>query len=356
MARLLIKALHMKGHLTTIASRLRSWEGNGNAAAQESIRRRGLALAQRFVERRNRHRPDLWFTYHLYHKAPDWIGPIVADAFGIPYVVAEASLAPKQSQGRWALGHRAVQLALTKTNHVIALNPDDIECLRPVLTDQAQLSTILPFLDTTQPRQAAAHRSFHRSELAHQHGINSEIPWLVTVGMMRDGDKLDSYRMLSHLLHRVKDIEWRLLVVGDGPLRTQVEEMIGMSDRVHYLGIQTPSRIFAINAAADLFCWPAINEAYGMALLEAQATGLPVVAGSNPGVTQIVTNGITGSLAPEGNVDLLSDLVRMLLLAPKKRKEMRKAAMEITLDQHDISVAATHLDKIFQDVVMKAEK
>ena len=43
--------------------------------------------------------PELWFTYHLYHKAPDWLGPRIAGALGIPYVVAEASFAPKQAGG-----------------------------------------------------------------------------------------------------------------------------------------------------------------------------------------------------------------------------------------------------------------
>jgi len=43
--------------------------------------------------------PALWFTYHLYHKAPDHIGPVVARQLGIPYVLAEASYAAKQARG-----------------------------------------------------------------------------------------------------------------------------------------------------------------------------------------------------------------------------------------------------------------
>ena len=44
-----------------------------------------------------RPRPDLWFTYHLYYKAPDLVGPLVAGALGIPYAVAEASVAHKRA-------------------------------------------------------------------------------------------------------------------------------------------------------------------------------------------------------------------------------------------------------------------
>ena len=43
--------------------------------------------------------PELWLTYHLYYKAPDWLGPAVRAALGIPYVVAEASVAPKRAGG-----------------------------------------------------------------------------------------------------------------------------------------------------------------------------------------------------------------------------------------------------------------
>ncbi len=44
-------------------------------------------------------RPQAWFTYHLYYKAVDWIGPRVAAALDIPYLVAEASHAPKRARG-----------------------------------------------------------------------------------------------------------------------------------------------------------------------------------------------------------------------------------------------------------------
>src|SRR5207253_11404693 len=59
--------------------------------------------------------PELWFTYHLYHKAPDWLGPQIADALRIPYVVAEASDAPKQASRGWAAGRRAAERAIRRS-------------------------------------------------------------------------------------------------------------------------------------------------------------------------------------------------------------------------------------------------
>lgn len=356
MARLLMAALRMKGHDLAIASRLRSWDGEGNARRQDHIRLRGQTLAQRYVERHKRHPPDLWFTYHLYHKAPDWIGPAVADALKIPYIVAEASFAPKQSGGPWAQGHRSVSAALTRADCAIALSPTDIECVIPALRRPELLRTIAPFIDTDQPGRAAAQRNRHRTELAKRFGLNPKIPWLVTVAMMRDGDKLMSYGILGKLIRRLGNSEWTLIVVGDGPARAKVETLLGTDARIHYLGMQSPPRIRQLDAAADLFCWPAINEAYGMAMLEAQAAGLPVVAGFGAGVAQIVDDGKTGRLGQATDPRALADMVRTLLDSPHRREEMRSAALEKTASIHGIAAAADQLDTFIRDALIETKR
>ena len=356
MARLLIAALRMKGHDLAIASRLRSWDGDGNARRQNHIRLRGQALARRYLERHRRHPPDLWFSYHLYHKAPDWIGPAVADVLKIPYIVAEASFAPKQSGGPWAQGHQSVSAALMRADCAIALSPTDVECVVPMLRRPELLRTIAPFIDTDQPSRAAARRNQHRSKLAKRLGINPKIPWLVTVAMMRDGDKLDSFGILGKLIRRLGDNEWTLIVVGDGPARAKVEALLGTDARIRYLGMQSPLRVMQLDAAADLFCWPAINEAYGMAMLEAQAAGLPVVAGFGAGVAQIVDDGKTGRLGPATDPEALADMVCRLLDSPHRLEEMRCAALVKTANIHDISTAADQLDEFIRDALIETKR
>ena len=61
-------------------------------------------------------RPRAWFTYHVHYKAPDWIGPRVADALEIAYVIAEGSRAAKRADGPWALGHQGAEAALKSVN------------------------------------------------------------------------------------------------------------------------------------------------------------------------------------------------------------------------------------------------
>src|SRR3546814_20669003 len=72
-----------------------------------------------------RQRPQLWLTYYLYYKAPDWIGPKVARALRIPSVVAEASVAYQRAAGPWAASHRVVLDALHQPAAVTTLTPPD---------------------------------------------------------------------------------------------------------------------------------------------------------------------------------------------------------------------------------------
>ncbi len=81
--------------------------------------------------------------------------------------------------------------------------------------------------------------------------------------------------------------------------------------------------------AADLFVWPAINEAFGMALLEAQACGTPVIAGASGGVPAIIADGETGWLSPPGDVAAFAADVDFALereLAPMRLADARPCA------------------------------
>src|SRR5579862_407321 len=148
-ARLFIEALTRAGHQPFVASRLRSYDGTGDPARQIS-----LGDARREAERlldgwrgEPAGAPGLWFTYHLYYKAPDWLGPAISEALGIPYVVAEASYAPKRAAGGWASGHRAVAAALRRADAVIGLNPADRDCILPLLASPQRWIPLPPFLD-----------------------------------------------------------------------------------------------------------------------------------------------------------------------------------------------------------------
>jgi glycosyltransferase involved in cell wall biosynthesis len=354
MARLLIEALRRSGHEVAVAAALRSRDGTGDPVRQARLRDLGGRLAARFVRHSARvpaARPDLWFTYHLYYKAPDWLGPRVADALAIPYVVAEASVAGKRSGGAWRLGHDAVVAALGRADAVIGLNSADRAAVLPALAVPERYHAMRPFIATAPFAAAAASRAAQREELAARHGIDPAVPWLVAVAMMRAGDKLASYRLLAAALTRSCDLPWQLLIVGDGPARGDVEAAFALlADRIAWLGRIEGPALAGVLGAGDLMAWPAINEAYGMALLEAQAAGLPVLAGASGGVADIVADGVTGRLVPAGDAAAFAAALAELLAFPARLRELGAEAAARAAADHDIAGAAQRLDGILRGV------
>jgi glycosyltransferase involved in cell wall biosynthesis len=366
MARLLMAALAKGNHQVELASRLRSREAAGDSARQAEIAAIGRQQAERLIRRWQAlpaaARPSLWLTYHLYYKAPDWIGPRVADALNLAYVVVEASHAPKRAQGLWAESHAAVEAAIRRADAVIALNPTDMGCVRPLVapSDGAgpRLHLLKPFLDESPFQAAMAARLRHKREFMAAYGLDPEQPWLLAVGMMRPGDKLASYRVLAEALGPLMDRRWQLLVVGDGPARAEVEEVLAPAgpERLRFAGALGAERLAAAYVASDIMVWPAINEAYGMALLEAQAAGLPVVAGDSPGVASIVASGATGLLPALGDAGAFAHAVRLLLDAPQRCQQMRHAALTKVASDHRLAVAATALDEILLAASLRAQR
>lgn len=342
-ARLLLEALRLAGHDVELASRFRSREPKGSRLQQARLADVGQRLAARLLRRYNRSgwRPEIWITYHLYYKAPDWIGPAVASALGIPYVAIEASHAPKRAGGPWDLSHRAVELAVRQAARVVCLNPNDRACLEPLAPERTIM--LAPFLDAEPFRMAQP----QRDAIAARYGLTGAEPWLLAVAMMRTGDKLASYRQLANALSRLKDHRWRLLVAGDGEAATEVYAAFSsLADRVTWLGAVSESELPGIYRSADLLVWPAVREAFGMALLEAQAAGLPVVAGRTDGVPAVVADGETGLLPPPNDSVAFAEAVARLLANPGQREAMGQAAQERVLQHHSLSAAAQHLDRI----------
>lgn len=324
--RLLMQALALAGHDVFLASRFRSRDDGRRPGRAERLAKVGARLAQRLIRRLSQDPPDLWFTYHLYYKAPDHLGPTVARRFGVPYVVAEASVANKRAG---LPGHDAALAALAAADLAICLNPADEAGVRPHLRPGAGLLALAPFLE--------------RAPSAISRKPN-EPPRILTVAMMRPGDKLSSYRLLAEALAEVADRGWTLCVAGDGSARAEVEAAFArFGDRVEFLGLCDEAALARLYRVADFLAWPAINEAFGMALLEAQAAGLPVVAGDCGGVSAIVRDGVTGLTPPVGDVDAFADRLRLMLDQPALRQSFGRAAREAVAAEHLIATAAERL-------------
>ncbi len=345
MARALMAALAHAGNKVELASCFASRDGLGDGARQEKLRRVGQRLADRLIRRYRARpagaRPHLWFTYHLYYKAPDWLGPRVCDGLGIPYAVAEASHAAKRRDGPWDLGHRAAGQAIGRADLVLSLNPANDAGVRPLLARPERLMPLPPFLDPAP--FGGMDRAAARRRLAGRYQLDEKDCWLICVAMMRPGAKVRSYEFLGEALAHVDGGGWRLLVIGDGPARPAVEAALPHGPTL-FLGQREEGEIEEILGAADLFVWPAVDEAYGMAILEAQMAGLPVIAGRSAGVAAILDHGQTGLLVEPGDAPAFARALGQLLEEPERRAAMGRAASHRARREHGLDAAARRLD------------
>jgi glycosyltransferase involved in cell wall biosynthesis len=334
--------------MVDLASSLRSRNSDGDPTRQQQIEARAAQVQARLLARYRDAPPDLWFTYHLYHKAPDLLGPAISQALNIPYVVAEASVAPAKGSGPWARGYRHSLDALSQASLILQPNPKDFAGVAPHLRSGVDQCALPPFLDARQEGACGAHRTEYRAAWAQRLSLPLDQPWMIATGMMRDDDKKQSFLLLAKAMEQMARSDTRLILVGDGPARREIEAAFIGDCRVCFAGMLGSGSLRELNAACDLSVWPALGEAFGMAPLEAQAAGLPVVIGDRPGVRAMVRDGETGLLTPEGDAAALAMAVETLLGDPVRRHEMSLAARDHVFAHHDISTTA----KLLHDLLM----
>lgn len=346
--RLFQAAFERIGVDTPLASDFRSREPTGDPSVQAKMAADGDARANAAIQVLAGS-ANFWFTYHLYYKAVDWFGPEAAARMGIPYVLAEASYAPKRAGGPWDLSHKRVAHCVREAAAILCLNPNDAACLAPLLDDESTLIDFPPFLDAVPYASAGEIRHEARTGIAAAIGADSNTLWLLAVGMMRGGDKAASYAALADALRLMPDTpDWRLLVVGDGVERASIETQLRLAapDRVHFLGALDEAVLARTYAAADVMVWPAHGEAFGMAMLEAQASGLPVVAGRTGGVHSVVANGQSGWLTPLGDARAFAAAVQRLATNQAERQAFSENAAARVASTQSLDAAAARLETV----------
>jgi colanic acid/amylovoran biosynthesis glycosyltransferase len=130
----------------------------------------------------------------------------------------------------------------------------------------------------------------------------------------------------------------RLTILGDGPLRRPLEALaarLAVGGEVSFLGEVPPAAVAAHLAAADCFVLPSITAANGdmegipTVLMEAMATGLPVIASRHSGVPELVEHGRTGLLAEEGDAATVAAHMAAVLRNPEAHAAMGRRGRRV---------------------------
>jgi len=170
---------------------------------------------------------------------------------------------------------------------------------------------------------------------------NNPVPRIVSVGRLVAfkgfGDLIDACAELAR-----RRIDFVFDIIGDGPLRETLQEKIerlDLSSRVNLLGSLSQGAVFEKLRAADIFALASTTDAQGATdvfptvILEAMASGRPVVSTRLAGVPELVVNGQTGLLVPPGDSAALAQALEQLLRVAELRLQFGNAGRE-RIEQH----------------------
>jgi glycosyltransferase involved in cell wall biosynthesis len=149
-------------------------------------------------------------------------------------------------------------------------------------------------------------------------------PLLLTVG------RLVYYKGMEHLVRAMAGIPATLLVIGEGPLKPELERLareVGAAERVHFL--DRVEDLMPYYRAAEVFVFPSVarSESFGLVQLEAMACGLPIVNTCLPSAVPFVSvDGISGFTVAPGDPQALAAAVNRLLENPGLRSRYARAA------------------------------
>ena len=202
----------------------------------------------------------------------------------------------------------------------------------------------------------AANRAEARADLAEADpslAIGNDAPLAVYTGRLHEMKGLDYLvRAWPRVLKQLPTA--RLWLVGDGPHRQALHELIGhlgLWGFVYMAGSFDDVEEFL--RAADLFVLPSLEEGMSLAVLEAMAIGLPVIATNIPANEAIVADGLTGRLSPPRNADRLAELVIELFNDRPQAQRLADAAHQQVIEKFSIDrMIDDHLE-LFDRTLMR---
>ncbi|HMF82910.1 MAG TPA: glycosyltransferase [Acidimicrobiia bacterium] len=198
---------------------------------------------------------------------------------------------------------------------------------------------------------ARGHRS-ERERMRHELGVGVDECLAVTVANYR---RHKDYTTLLTAARRVRErgAPVRFAAVGQGPLEPEVvaeHGRSGLGDTFNLLGYRPDA--LDVLAAGDLFVLSSRQEGLPVALMEALALGLPVVATGVGGVPEAVTDGVEGRLVPPQRPDDLAEAILGLVSDPERRSRMAKAATRRS-DQFDVERVVRRYENCYRTLVSR---
>ncbi len=163
-------------------------------------------------------------------------------------------------------------------------------------------------------------------------------------------DHLTLFRALARFAERASP--WRLLVVGAGPelpkLTAFVDQHAGWKDRVLFLG--RSNSVSQVLNAMDVYVLPSLTEGINNSLLEAMATGLPILATETGGNPEVVIGGESGLLFPVGNDACLAEQILLLQENSEWRRRLGESALSRVWSEFSIQSMVRRYESLYESL------
>ena len=141
----------------------------------------------------------------------------------------------------------------------------------------------------------------------------------------------------------------RLLVVGTGPLRAELENYVHrkqLGAKVIFLGVRDD--IPGLLGISDIFAMPSLIEGFGIATAEAMAAGLPVLATNVGGTPEVVSDGVSGILVPSKDPVALAEAITSLILDKETAERMGREGYKIAKERFSVETMVSKIEKLYE--------
>ena len=243
----------------------------------------------------------------------------------------------------WMIYYPAEKFLSRFTDGLITINQEDY---RRAQKFHAGKTILLPGvgidLDKFQKKEPT------RQEIRNKLGIPESKIILMSVGELT---KRKNHMVMIEALARLKEYDILYVICGDGPLKAQLRakaEELGVRDRLKLLGFRKD--IAELHKMADIFVFPSLQEGLPVALMEAMASGLPIVASKIRGNEDLISNNQGGYLVSPTDSEQVAKAIEKMIQNPKKRKKMEERNLEI-ITKYGQETVLQKMDEFFDEIV-----
>lgn len=244
----------------------------------------------------------------------------------------------------WLVYYPIERMLAHRTDLLITMNQEDYSCAQRFNVKQvAKVNGVGLDLDKF-VESDSEEKKMIRKEL----GLKDDEIFAISVAQLI---KRKNHMVLIQAVEKIKNSKFHLYICGDGAQETELKEKakeLGIENQVHFLGFRRD--IYKLCSSADLFLFASLQEGLPVAVMEAMACGLPIVASNIRGNTDLIDTGKGGYLVEPTDVDGFVKSIQDVLNNPKSLYEMKEYNLQ-RIQEYGRERVLEQMDKLYQSMM-----